>query len=116
MKSIGVDILGVNVRDFKSAMGLTCSLYEKAEKSRFLPKINVTKTVLTPLLEKSDLAELALGEVFDLMDIGLDNCIDDDCLNPCDGEVGACLTCFTGLIYDTQYVSQCNQCAAQFLN
>ena len=110
MKDISEGILGLNVRDLKLAMGYTCSLYEKAEKCRFCPKINVTNIMLNLLFDKSDLAELALVEIFDFIGIGLDNCTENDCLNPCDGQVGSCLTCFTGLIYDTEYTSICNEC------
>ena len=48
--------------------------------------INATTAMLMMLVGRSGLTEATLGEIFDNIGISLDDCAENDCLNPCDGK------------------------------
>ena len=71
---------------------------------------NVTEMALDAIDDMSPDAEVVYGLAFRLMGTTEEECIDNDCLNPCYDEVSSCLKCFTGILRTQNLVDDCGSC------
>ena len=60
---------------------------------------NVTELLLDRIDDMSPDAEELYSLAFRLMGTTEEECIDNDCLNPCLDEVSSCLRCFSGILH-----------------
>ena len=71
---------------------------------------NVTEMALDEIDDMSPDAEVVYGLAFRLMGITEEECIENDCLNPCHDEVSSCLKCFSGILHTQNLVDDCSSC------
>ena len=102
--------LGNNVDDFVDQYTTICTVAEATSYIPFIKLPNVTEIILDKIYDKSDMAEPVLEKVFEVLGTSIDQCEDNDCLNPCTDEVGACLKCFSGALNERKRLDICDAC------
>ena len=71
---------------------------------------NVTELMLDAIYAKSEHAEPIVEKVMTALGASVEDCEENDCLNPCHDKLGSCLKCFNGALHDKKRLPICDQC------